>query len=90
MATFLCYPGKVAIVTGGIQGIGLAIVREFVEKGQEIQRELQSSGCPGDAYSRICDVRKESDIKGLQGLPLGLGVLWSCGMRAASFSHSQN
>ncbi|XP_015283834.1 PREDICTED: 17-beta-hydroxysteroid dehydrogenase 14-like [Gekko japonicus] len=80
MATCLRYPGKVVIVTGGTKGIGLAIVREFVhqganvvfcsratgaEKGQEVQRELQGSGCPGDAFYQVCDVRNESDIKRL-------------------------
>ncbi|XP_077171593.1 L-fucose dehydrogenase-like [Paroedura picta] len=80
MATSLRYPGKVVIVTGGTSGIGLAIVREFVhegskvvfcspesdaEKGQEIQRELQASGCPGDACYQVCDVRNESEIKKL-------------------------
>ncbi|KAL8176799.1 UNVERIFIED_CONTAM: hypothetical protein K2H54_038782 [Gekko kuhli] len=73
-------PSKVVIVTGGTSGIGLAIVREFVhqgsnvvfcsqaseaEKGQAIQRELQASGCPGDALYQICDVQKEADIKRL-------------------------
>ncbi|XP_060110984.1 17-beta-hydroxysteroid dehydrogenase 14-like [Heteronotia binoei] len=80
MATWLRYPGKVVIVTGGTQGIGLAIVKEFVrqgasvvfcsrasgvEKGQAIQRELQASECPGEAFYQVCDVRKESDIKRL-------------------------
>ncbi|XP_048374274.1 17-beta-hydroxysteroid dehydrogenase 14-like [Sphaerodactylus townsendi] len=80
MATQLRYPGKVVIVTGGTSGIGLATVREFVrrganvvfcslpseaEKGQAIQRELQDSECPGDAYFAVCDVRKETDIKRL-------------------------
>ncbi|XP_054850066.1 uncharacterized protein LOC129339511 [Eublepharis macularius] len=80
MATYLCYLGKVTIVTGGTSGIGLAIVREFVrqgakvvfcslaseaKKGQAIQRELQDSGCPGEAYFQVCDVRQETDIKRL-------------------------
>uniref|UniRef100_A0ACB8EW25 Uncharacterized protein n=1 Tax=Sphaerodactylus townsendi TaxID=933632 RepID=A0ACB8EW25_9SAUR len=33
--------------------------------GQAIQRELQDSGYPGDAYFEVCDVRKEADIKRL-------------------------
>ncbi|KAL8176807.1 UNVERIFIED_CONTAM: hypothetical protein K2H54_038865 [Gekko kuhli] len=80
MATCLRYPGKVVIVTGGTREIGLAIVKEFVrqganvvfcseaseaEQGQAIQRELQASGCPGDAFYQVCDLRKESDIKRL-------------------------
>ncbi|XP_054850069.1 17-beta-hydroxysteroid dehydrogenase 14-like [Eublepharis macularius] len=80
MATCLRYPGKVVIVTGGTSGIGLATVTEFVrqganvvfcsracgaERGQEIQRELQNSGCPGDAFYQVCDVRNEADIQRL-------------------------
>ncbi|XP_048372673.1 17-beta-hydroxysteroid dehydrogenase 14-like [Sphaerodactylus townsendi] len=82
MAGQLRYPGKVVIVTGGTSGIGLATVREFVrqganvvfcskpseaEVGQTIQRELQGSGCPGDACFEVCDVREETDIKRLIG-----------------------
>ncbi|KAL8176801.1 UNVERIFIED_CONTAM: hypothetical protein K2H54_038812 [Gekko kuhli] len=35
------------------------------EQGQAIQRDLQASGCPGDAFYQVCDVQKESDIKRL-------------------------
>ncbi|XP_015261127.1 PREDICTED: 17-beta-hydroxysteroid dehydrogenase 14-like [Gekko japonicus] len=35
------------------------------EKGLAIQRDLQASGCPGQACYQVCDVRKESDIKRL-------------------------
>ncbi|XP_054850074.1 uncharacterized protein LOC129339518 [Eublepharis macularius] len=80
MATCLRYPGKVVIVTGGTGGIGLASVREFVrqgakvvfcsqacgaERGQAIQRELQDSGCPGEAFYQVCDVTNEADIQRL-------------------------
>uniref|UniRef100_A0ACB8EV43 Uncharacterized protein n=1 Tax=Sphaerodactylus townsendi TaxID=933632 RepID=A0ACB8EV43_9SAUR len=37
------------------------------EVGQTIQRELQGSGCPGDACFEVCDVREETDIKRLIG-----------------------
>nr|XP_056719407.1 17-beta-hydroxysteroid dehydrogenase 14-like [Euleptes europaea] len=80
METSLRYLGKVVIITGGTSGIGLATVREFVrqgakvvfcsrasgaERGRAIQRELQESGCPGEAYYQVCDVRKETDIQRL-------------------------
>nr|XP_056718980.1 17-beta-hydroxysteroid dehydrogenase 14-like [Euleptes europaea] len=80
MATCLRYPGKVVIVTGGTSGIGLATVKEFVrqgakvvfcskqsqvERGRAIERDLQCSGCPGEACFQVCDVRKEADIKRL-------------------------
>ncbi|XP_060110572.1 17-beta-hydroxysteroid dehydrogenase 14-like [Heteronotia binoei] len=80
METVLRYPGKVVIVTGATQGLGLAIMKEFVhqganvvfcskasevEKGQAIQKELQASGCPGDTFYQVCDVRNEADIKRL-------------------------
>ncbi|XP_015263379.1 PREDICTED: 17-beta-hydroxysteroid dehydrogenase 14-like [Gekko japonicus] len=35
------------------------------KEGQAIQRELQASGCPGDAFYQVCDVRSESNIKRL-------------------------
>ncbi|XP_060110566.1 17-beta-hydroxysteroid dehydrogenase 14-like isoform X2 [Heteronotia binoei] len=35
------------------------------QRGQEIQRELQASGGPGNACYQVCDVCKESDIKKL-------------------------
>ncbi|KAL8176793.1 UNVERIFIED_CONTAM: hypothetical protein K2H54_038718 [Gekko kuhli] len=80
MEALLRYPGKVVIVTGGTSGIGLATVKEFVrqganvvfcsrargaEQGLAIQRDLQASGCPGQACYQVCDASKESDLKRL-------------------------
>ncbi|XP_054850063.1 17-beta-hydroxysteroid dehydrogenase 14-like [Eublepharis macularius] len=80
MTTRLRYQGKVVIVTGGTAGIGLAMVREFarqgsmvvfcapkseVEKGQVIQKEIQDSGCAGEVYFQVCDLRIDSDIQRL-------------------------
>jgi 3-oxoacyl-[acyl-carrier protein] reductase len=48
--------GKVAIITGGAQGIGFATVRKFVEEG---------------AFVALCDVRPESIEHALRELPPG-------------------
>ncbi|KAL8176800.1 UNVERIFIED_CONTAM: hypothetical protein K2H54_038810 [Gekko kuhli] len=67
MATCLRYPGKVVIVTGVHQGAKVVFCSRVsgAENGQAIQRELQASGCPGDAFYQVCDVQKEADIKWL-------------------------
>ena len=66
---------KVALVTGGSQGIGLATVKKFAEKGyvvvigdvkkeqaQKIAEHLTSIGNTVDSI--FCDVSKETSIKG--------------------------
>ncbi|XP_054850061.1 17-beta-hydroxysteroid dehydrogenase 14-like [Eublepharis macularius] len=80
MTTGLRYQGKVVIVTGGTGGIGSAMVREFArqgskvvfcapkseaEKGQVLQKEIQDSGCAGEGYFQVCDLRIDSDIQRL-------------------------
>jgi 3-oxoacyl-[acyl-carrier protein] reductase len=65
--------GKVAIVTGGASGIGLATTRRFVQEGARVMvadvdgdRVGQLEHELGPAVSaRRCDVRVESDIEAL-------------------------
>ncbi|CAH3015585.1 unnamed protein product [Porites evermanni] len=73
----LRYQGKVTIVTGGTQGIGEGVVREFVKagakvifcgrevaEGEKLEKEMNDKG-PGEACLIKCDVTKEEDIKNL-------------------------
>lgn len=65
--------GKVAIITGGVSGIGLASVEAFIEEGarvvvgdvqdtlgQELERRF-----PGVVFYQHCDVREEAAIESL-------------------------
>jgi NAD(P)-dependent dehydrogenase (short-subunit alcohol dehydrogenase family) len=65
--------GKVAVITGGVSGMGLATVRRFVEEGaQVVMGDLQ--GEPGERMARelgeavrfhLTDVSKEPDVAAL-------------------------
>jgi NAD(P)-dependent dehydrogenase (short-subunit alcohol dehydrogenase family) len=65
--------GKVAVVTGGASGIGLATVRRFVAAGARVMigdiegdRAAAVAAELGEAVvSRRCDVRTESDVEAL-------------------------
>ena len=65
--------GKVAVVTGGASGIGLATVRRFAAEGARVMigdieevRAAEVANELGEAVaSRRCDVRTESDVEAL-------------------------
>lgn len=62
--------GRVALVTGGSEGIGLAIVRELARAGARVvltsrsreRAEAAAAGCEGEVVGQACDVRDEASI----------------------------
>ncbi|MGY4319392.1 SDR family NAD(P)-dependent oxidoreductase [Bradyrhizobium sp. JR3.5] len=65
--------GRVALVTGGARGIGLAIVRRFLADGyqvafvatrsENVERALHLLSCPGDRlYAEAIDVTQQNDV----------------------------
>lgn len=66
--------GKVAVVTGGASGIGLATVKEFVKEGAKVvlsdysdagQERAREIGGPEQVRFFKCDVSKEAEVKEL-------------------------
>lgn len=64
--------GKVAVVTGSAQGLGLAISQRFVEEGATVvisdldqQRAESAAKLVGAAGAVSCDVRSEDRVKQL-------------------------
>ncbi|XP_077171592.1 L-fucose dehydrogenase-like [Paroedura picta] len=57
------------------------------EKGQAIQRDLQSCGWAGDAFFQVCDVCRESDIQRLIQVTLQRYGCLDCVVNLAEHAH---
>lgn len=65
--------GKVAVITGGAQGIGKAVARRLISEGMRVvitdideeagQETVKEFACPGDMIFLHADISKEEDVK---------------------------
>ena len=67
--------GRIAVVTGGAQGLGLAIARQFIDEGARVvlgdldldatRAAAEQLGGPKLAHAVRCDVTSSSEVDGL-------------------------
>ena len=67
--------GRIAVVTGGAQGLGLAIARQFIDEGARVvlgdldldrtREAAEQLGGPTLAHAVRCDVTSSSEVEGL-------------------------
>lgn len=67
--------GRIAVVTGGAQGLGLAIARQFIDEGARVvlgdldldrtREAAEQLGGPTLAHAVRCDVTSSSQVEGL-------------------------
>ena len=54
---------KVAVVTGGARGIGMAVAKKFLSQGDKVAILDLDAAVVGDAYSLRCDVSNPQQVK---------------------------
>ena len=59
--------GRVALVTGGARGIGLACARRLERDGHRVAVTYRSSDPPADLFSVKCDVTSSEDVERVFG-----------------------